>query len=150
MPLEIDYVPGVGQPTVTVRVEQTQPVQTWVLPLPAGATASGIGIDPRKWNLLQVTRIRRDNNFILGQAEDALAPTLAVYPNPCTSHLTLTPAPQPRTAEVLDLAGRVVYRTTLAATAEHVPTASLAAGTYVLRLTEAGQTFARQVRFSKQ
>ncbi len=150
MPLEIEYVPGVGQPAVKVRVEQTLPTQTWVLPLSAGTNVSSIAIDPLKWNLLQVTRLRRDNGLILGRADEVAATPLTLFPNPCTTFLTLPTALRPRTAEVIDLAGRVVQRTTVAPGAERLGTAALAAGTYVLRLTEDGAPVARQVRFSKQ
>jgi Peptidase family M1 domain/Secretion system C-terminal sorting domain len=150
MPLEIEYVPGVGQPAVTVRVEQTQPTQTWVLPLATGVSVSSVAVDPLKWNLLQVTRLRRDNGLVLGRAEELAAAPLTIYPNPCAGFLTVPSAVQPRTAEVIDLTGRVVLRTTLAPSADRLVTQPLAAGTYVLRLTEAGESVARQVRFSKQ
>ncbi len=149
MPLEIDYVPGAGQPAVTVRVEQTQGTQLFTLTLPVGVAVSSISVDPRLWNPLQVLRTRRDN--VLARSADLAAADahLSVYPNPCAEALTVPPAARPRVAEVLDLAGRCVLRTTLAADEARLTTTALASGTYVLRLTdEVGA--ARQVRFSKQ
>ncbi|MBC7447236.1 MAG: T9SS type A sorting domain-containing protein [Hymenobacteraceae bacterium] len=148
MPLEIDYVPGAGQPAVTVRLEQTQPTQLFTIPLPSGTTVSSISVDPRLWNLLQILRTRRDNLLLANPAELAVAP-LTVYPNPCADVLTVPANIRPRTADVLDLAGRRVLRAALPAGADRLVTAVLAPGTYVLRLTEDGGT-ARQVRFSKQ
>ena len=149
MPLEIEYAPGAGQPAVTTRVEQTQATQLFSIPLPAGVTVSNPRVDPRLWNLLQVLRTRRDPNLVLGRADDLAAARLSIYPNPCAETLTVPAAPHPRTADVLDLAGRCVLRTALASGESRVNTAALAPGTYVLRLAEEGSA-ARQVRFSKR
>jgi len=148
MPIEFDYTPGAGQPAVTVRLEQNQPTQVWTIPLPPGTTITNVLADPRRWNLLQILRIRRDNTFgVTGLAEEA-SPRLTVYPNPCTDFLSIPAAVQERTAEVVDLAGRVVSRHHLPAAADRLPTASLAAGTYLLRLSEPGFP-PRQVRFTR-
>ncbi len=150
MPLEIDYVPGVGQPAVTVRVEQTQATQLFVIPVPAGTTISSIAVDPRLWNLLQVLRTRRDVNLVLGRADEVASVPIAVFPNPCTNALTVPAATRPRTADVLDLTGRRVLRAALGADEARLNTTALAPGTYVLRLTETDGAPVRQVRFSKQ
>lgn len=84
LPLEIDYVPGVGQPAVTVRSEHTQDTMLYQIPLPAGTTVSSVRVDPRLWNLLLVTRTRRDMGLVLA------APTK--WP-PRLSRPTPTPAP---------------------------------------------------------
>ncbi len=148
MPLEIDYVAGTGQPAVTVRGEQTQATQLFTIPLSVGTTVSSIAVDPRLWNPLQVLRTRRDLT-LLSRADETAVPALTVYPNPCADVLTVPATPGPRTADVLDLAGRRVLRAPLPAGTDRLATAALAPGTYVLRLTEAGGT-ARQVRFSKR
>lgn len=151
MPLEIDYVPGPGRAAVTVRVEQTQPVQTWTLPLAPGDVASTLAIDPRGWNLLSGRRIQRDVGLVLGLNPDATSESarLAVYPNPCTDLLTLPAAPHSRTAEVTDLTGRHVLTVTLPAGTTQLATAALPAGTYALRVIAPNGTTQR-VRFSRQ
>ena len=149
MPLEIDYTPGPGQPAITTRFEQTQPTQLFAVALPAGVTVNNAVVDPRKWNLLQILRSRRDPGLVLGRAADVAAARLTVFPNPCAQFLTVPAAHGARTADVFDLTGRRVQRTHLAATAEQLATGALAPGTYVLRLTDAnGAT--RQARFSKE
>jgi Secretion system C-terminal sorting domain len=149
MKLEFDYTPTGGQP-VTFTTEQNQTTQQWIIPLPSGTTVSNVQVDPRRWTLTQVIRTRRDNTLgVTGLADEGIVTRVSVYPNPCTDFLTVPTATKTRTAEVLDLAGRVVRRTTLAATAEHLPTAALASGSYLLRLTDAAGAV-QVARFSKQ
>ncbi len=151
MPLEVRLTFAAGGPApLTVRIEQTQRTQRWTLPLPAGAAVSRVEIDPNHWNLLQVTRIQRNNVLQpLGLTADAGEELVSIYPNPCLEYLTVSAADQVRTAEVIDLAGRVVSRQLLAAHATSLTTRALAPGTYLLRLTDpAGQS--RQVRFTRQ
>lgn len=148
MKLEFDYtINGLPQ---TFTTEQTQSTQRWIVPLAAGATVTNVQFDPRKWTLTQLLRIRRDNSLgVTGLADDGVVTRVTVYPNPCTDFLTVPTATKGRTAEVLDLSGRVVRRTALAATAAHLPTNTLAAGSYLLRLTDAAGAV-QVARFCKQ
>lgn len=147
MPLEFDYKTPGGTST-TVRLEQTQPTQRWVVALPTGLTVDSVKADPRRWNALEITQTTHDPGLVNGLPPDVVTAP-AVYPNPCTDFLRLTAAPAPRTAEILDLTGRCLSRTVLPAAAGHLTTTALPAGTYLLRLTGSGAPM-RPARFSKQ
>jgi aminopeptidase N len=150
MPLEVRVSFAAGGPApMMVRVEQTQASQRWTLPVPAGATVSRIDLDTRFWNLVQVTRVRRNNQLQpLGRTAEAATATFTLHPNPCTDRLHVPADAVVRTATVFDLTGRQLLTQTLAAGSDEFATHTLAPGAYVLRLTTAdGQT--RQARFVK-
>lgn len=147
MPLEFDYQTPSGAIT-TVRLEQTQPTQRWVVALPTGLTVDSVKADPRRWNALEITQTTRDLGLVNGLPPDVVAAP-ALYPNPCTDFLRLLAAPAPRTAEIFDLTGRCVRRTYLPAATGQLSTVDLPSGTYFLRLTGAGVPM-RPARFSKQ
>jgi aminopeptidase N len=152
LPLEVRVTfsqAGVGPQTL--RIEQLQATQRWTLPLPAGATVTRVELDPSAWNLMQVLRLRRNNALQpTGLTADQGVQQLSLWPNPCTEQLALPAAETARTAEVLDLAGRVVARQTLPPHADRLATAALASGVYVLRLTDAATGRTQQARFARQ
>jgi hypothetical protein len=74
------------------------------------------------------------------------AATLALYPNPAHSYLTVAAAAGEQ-AQVIDLAGRVLQTTTLPASGQ-LSVEALPAGTYLLRVQLGGQP--RTLRFTKE
>jgi hypothetical protein len=74
------------------------------------------------------------------------AATLALYPNPAHSYLTVAAAAGAQ-AQVIDLAGRVLQTTTLPSSGQ-LSVESLPAGTYLLRVQLGGQP--RALRFTKE
>ncbi len=150
LPLEIGLPSATGSSLPAARIEQTQAVQTFLIPLPVGFTLSAPALDPAHWNLLQITRVQRDNALVLATAPDAATATLRAFPNPCTDVLRFAPTATARTADVLDLTGRRVARVMVPAAQDFVPTATLARGTYLLQLTEASTGRVQQARFCKE
>jgi Peptidase family M1 domain len=149
MPLEIDYRVGT---TVGgyLRMECTQAISQQTFSLPPGVTVNGAFFNRRFKSLTQGRQAQRDNSLQpTGLRDDQLAQALHVFPNPCDEFLALPSAFQDRVAEVFDLTGRQVRQLSLPMGVERLPTATLAAGTYVLRLTNSDGT-SQQARFSRQ
>ncbi len=151
MPLEMEYTSTTGQKQY-LRFECTQAVTRQTIPLPSGVTIRGLYINTnrRYKSLTPGITIRRDVSLQpTGLLAEQLTPTLRVFPNPCDEFLTLPGAIHDRIAEVFDLTGRQVRHLALPMGVERLPTATLAAGTYVLRLTNPDGS-SQQARFSRQ
>ena len=135
--------------TQTVRLHQSQPVQTFAFPV--AGTVTSVAIDPDQWILnTPASAATRDNTLLASKAATALAPLL-LYPNPCRDLLQLGPLPAARTtAEALDATGRVVLRQTVLAAHPHLDTRNLAAGLYHLRLSGPGGELLGQGRFVRE
>lgn len=79
--------------------------------------------------------------------EEHAAGALHVWPNPCGDRLNLLNVAAGTPWSILDMQGRTIRSGTMASGSDPVPTAGLAAGSYVLRLIDgAGQ---RPLRFIK-
>ena len=150
MPLEARITFAAGGPApLTVRLEQTLASQRWTLAVPAGAAIARVELDPNNWNLLQITRMRRNTALQpLGTARAVAAATVALYPNPCADQLHVPATATARTATVLDLTGRVIARQPVGAGTAAIGTAALQPGVYLLRLTTAAG-HSQQARFVK-
>ncbi|WBO85054.1 T9SS type A sorting domain-containing protein [Hymenobacter yonginensis] len=96
-----------------------------------------------------VPRRYADLVFVQGVAEPAFAKSLALYPNPATSQLTLRVAgARGAQVEILNSLGQVVSRTTAATDLTPLNVAALPAGVYGVRLTTSEGSATR--RFVKQ
>ncbi|RAK69934.1 M1 family metallopeptidase [Hymenobacter edaphi] len=139
-----------GQSTL-LRTTQSQAITEVVSTVPAGQTVAGIDVDPDQWLLDYNSTASRDNTLVLAARAAQIAAALPAYPNPCRDELQL-PAlpPHAATAEVTDLAGRVVLRQPLHGTAARLRVQPLAPGLYHLRLRRADGSPAGWTRFVKE
>jgi DNA/RNA endonuclease YhcR with UshA esterase domain len=124
-------------------------------PAPAGAfRLTGLGgqfdqTSPYTEGYQITPRRYADLVFVQGVAEPAFAKSLALYPNPATSQLTLRVAgARGAQVEILNSLGQVVSRTTAATDLTPLNVAALPAGVYGVRLTTQEGSATR--RFVKQ
>ncbi|KUG07693.1 M1 family aminopeptidase [Solirubrum puertoriconensis] len=126
---EVDYLVryASGQ-TSLVRLRQTQPTQSFIVPLLAGQTVTGVEIDPNQWIL---------DHLSTAEPEGA---AMQLYPNPATETLLLqTALPQATEVWVVDARGRTVLRQTVQPNSPVIDVRRLAAGMYFVRMANSDQ-----------
>jgi len=135
--------------TQTLRVHQSQPVQTFAAVV--NGTVTSVAVDPDQWILdIPAAPPTRDNSLLATQAPSTVAP-LTLYPNPCREQLDLGVLPAPRAmAEALDATGRVVLRQPVSIGQPRLDTRALAAGLYHLRLLGTTGELLGQGRFQRE
>ncbi|AYA36470.1 T9SS C-terminal target domain-containing protein [Hymenobacter oligotrophus] len=126
---EVDYLIryASGQSGV-VRLRQTQPVQSFEVPVPAGQLVTGVEVDPNQWILDHASTAEPE------------ADGLQLLPNPATDNLVVQAGlRQPAEVLVVDARGRVALRQTLQPGNPVVNVRGLAAGVYFVRLSTGSQ-----------
>jgi|GEM_PF-49043 len=137
--------------TRVVRFSQTQPEQTFTVPLGAGSSpVVAVAVDPAGWLPDLPGSVVQDNSLVLAARSGLSSAPLQVFPNPCREQLTLANlAAAPARAEVLDATGRLVFRQPLSVSAS-LNTSGLASGLYQVRLFGAGGELLGQARFVRE
>jgi aminopeptidase N len=144
---EVDYLLTMQDgSTRTIRLRQTQASQGFAVPV--DGTVVALAVDPDNWLPDLPGSVQYDAALVLA-TRPAMAPPLAIFPNPVQSQLTISGLATAVTAVVCDATGRVVLRQALPLARPVVPTAALAPGLYLLRLLSPAGSVLVQEKFIK-
>ncbi|HEX8330349.1 MAG TPA: M1 family aminopeptidase [Hymenobacter sp.] len=147
---EVDYrLTFANGTTQTVRLRQSQPIETFTFPVTG--TVTSVTVDPDQWILDLPTAAPIRDNTLLATRPAAGVAALELYPNPCRDYLHLAALPgTARTAVAVDAVGRVVLRQALSTAQPRVTTQALAPGLYYLRLLGDGGEMVGHSQFVRE
>lgn len=137
-PLEVKVQSTAGDTTVRISLNQTTEIVQFMWNKPA----NGIALDPNQWILNRDSTINQ--NPLLGIEFTEQTPW-SISPNPFTDEFSLL-SPFPfDLIEVMDMQGRLVYRSSSESVKTIVKTSNWLSGTYLLRIHSNGTVVTRRI-----